>query len=226
MCVCVSARPYRCAKPFFSRDGDCGPVSSRSTLPLGRAESKSPGWGRRRLRLILERAGFASLPRRPTCPAIAPAGRWSLLSPAAKRDPIAKAGRPRSVPSPARAGTKSPPRDGDGFDYAAGSNLDAFVTLLFLQGVGKAGLFPATSGDRARSIPANHPTSVILGLGVAWRVQPAAARRQSFDPPRVQDEASSAEANEGEKQPPDLRLPGEGRGPDRTHEPPSSCPGA
>ena len=94
LCMCVSARPVRSAKPFFSRDGDGGLVSSRSTFPLRRAGSKSPGRGRQRLRLILEQAGLNSQPRQPACPATVPAGPWSLLSPAAKRDPIARPGGP------------------------------------------------------------------------------------------------------------------------------------
>lgn len=155
LCVCVSARPVRSAKPFFSRDGDCGPVSSRSTFPLRRAGSKSPGRGRRRLRLILEQAGFASRPRHPARPAIAPAEPESLLSPAARRDPIAKARRPRSVPppSPARAGTKSPPRDGDSSDYAGGFSADAVVTLIIFQGVERVGVFLGVGWDRRGWIP-------------------------------------------------------------------------
>jgi len=72
---------------------------------------------------------WTSRPRRPACPAIVPGWPWSLLSPAARRGPIARPRRPRSVPSPspAWAGTKSPPRDGDGYDYARGPNAAGIV---------------------------------------------------------------------------------------------------
>ena len=64
--------------------------------------------------------------------------------------------RPRSVPSPspAWAGTKSPPRDGDGFDCAPDLRAAALVTLLFLQGVGIAEVSHGAGGDGRRSIPA------------------------------------------------------------------------
>src|SRR5205085_256068 len=74
-------------------------------------------------------------------------------------DPIAKARRPRSVPSPspARAGTKSPPRDGDSSDYAGGFSAAALVTLIFLQGVERVGVLCSICGDRGGWIPLNHP---------------------------------------------------------------------
>ena len=91
----------------------------------------------------------------PCRPAFARRGPWDLLSPASRNDPPAGPARPRSVPSPspAWAGTKSPPRDGDGSDCAGGLNAGASVTLLFLQGVDVAGVFLAAGGDRRGSLP-------------------------------------------------------------------------
>jgi hypothetical protein len=91
----------------------------------------------------------------PGCLACVHPGPWILLRPASQDATPARPARPRSVrsPSPAWAGTKSPPPRWGRVYCAPGLRTGAFVTLIIFQGVERVGVLRGADGDRRRSIP-------------------------------------------------------------------------